>query len=99
MSGGSFGYIQYRFSEIIEKIEKQIRENKSKSDPEVWYTPNNFSEETIEELKTGIELLKKAQIYTQRIDWLLSYDDSETTFHKRLSDDLRENGLLNEHKK
>jgi len=44
--------------------------------------------ENILEGYEGIELLKKAQIYAQRIDWLLSGDDGEDTFHKRLSQDL-----------
>lgn len=50
----------------------------------------NFSEETINEFKKGIELLRKAHIYAQRIDWLLSCDDGEEDFHERLKEDLEE---------
>jgi hypothetical protein len=31
-----------------------------------------------------------AQIYAQRIDWLVSGDDNEDSFHKRLAKDLAE---------
>jgi len=89
MSGGRFDYMQYRLSEISDAIEQEIIDNNapSKSKDE-WFEPNNYSEKTIEEFKTAIWLLKKAQVYAQRIDWLLSGDDAEETFHKRLKDDL-----------
>lgn len=48
----------------------------------------NFSYETLEEFKKGYEILRIAEIYSQRIDWLLSFDDGEDTFHKRLKEDL-----------
>lgn len=47
-----------------------------------------LSKETISEFKKGIRLLKKAAIYAHRIDWLLSGDDGEDDFHKRLKEDL-----------
>lgn len=52
--------------------------------------PNKYdlSKETIKEFKKGIELLKKAQVYAQRIDYLLSGDDGEDNFHLRLKEDL-----------
>ena len=33
--------------------------------------------------------MKKAAIYAQRIDWLVSGDDSEESFHARLKRDLK----------
>lgn len=63
-------------------------------DPE-WYEkyPEDkfhykYSDEIIEEFKKGIELISKAQIYLQRIDWLLSGDDGEETFLTRLKEEL-----------
>lgn len=47
-----------------------------------------YNEETIEEFKKGLDILRKASIYAQRIDWLLSGDDGEESFHKRLKEDL-----------
>jgi hypothetical protein len=92
MSGGRFDYIQYRFSEIIDRIDQEIRNNNAEPRPVDWFTPNNYSKETLDEFRKGIEYLKKAQIYTQRIDWLLSGDDDEDTFHERLAEDFKEHG-------
>lgn len=41
---------------------------------------SEYSKETIKEFKKGIALLKKAEVYAQRIDWLLSGDDGEDSF-------------------
>ena len=48
----------------------------------------NFSEETIDEMKKGLDYLRKASIYAQRIDWFISGDDGEEEFHERLIEDL-----------
>ena len=54
-----------------------------------WYKYEyNYPKEVIDEFKKGVELLKKAQVYAQRIDWLLSGDDGEESFLQRLKDDL-----------
>ena len=52
--------------------------------------PNSYkySKETIKEFKKGLAILKKAYVYAQRIDWLLSGDDGEESFHKRLKEEL-----------
>ena len=90
MSGGRFDYSQYRITQIIDTIEQEIINNDAEPRPVDYFEPNNFSQETIEEFKKGIEYLKIAQVYAQRIDWLLSCDDSEESFHKRLKEDLNE---------
>lgn len=51
------------------------------------YYPD-YTAETIKELRRGVEVLKKASVYAQRIDWLLSGDDDEKSFHRRLKEDL-----------
>ena len=54
-----------------------------------WYKYDyNYPKEVIDEFKKGVELIKKAQVYVQRIDWLLSGDDGEESFLQRLKDDL-----------
>lgn len=88
MSGGRFDYLQYRFTEIVDVIEQEIIDNNAEPRPKDWFEPNNFREETIAEFKKGIEYIKKAQIYVQRIDWLLSGDDDEESFLKRLKEEL-----------
>ena len=47
-----------------------------------------FSKEAIKEFKRGLSILRKAYVYTQRIDWLLSSDDGEESFHSRLKEEL-----------
>lgn len=80
----------------VEKSIEQIRTDNPWLDLSIeqnieWYKYDyNYSKEVIEEFKKGVELLKKAQVYAQRIDWLLSGDDGEETFLKRLKEDLDE---------
>jgi len=94
MSGGHFNYEQYKISQIADDIDQLVRDNNSKELNEFGDTKgNNFSEETIAEFRKGIEILKQAYIYAQRIDWLISADDGEDTFHERLKHDL---GMKNE---
>jgi hypothetical protein len=47
-----------------------------------------YPDEVIEKFKEGLDMLRKAEIYAQRIDWLLSGDDGEESFLKRLREDL-----------
>lgn len=51
---------------------------------------SGYSKETIREFRKAIKLLKQAEVYAQRIDWLLSGDDGEESFHERLKADLEE---------
>ena len=85
MSGGFFNYEQYHISEIADKVERLL--NHEYDDGEYNYI-EGLSEETLAEFRVGVEALRKAYIYTQRIDWLLSGDDGEESFHRRLKEDL-----------
>lgn len=66
----------------------------SMDETEVWADGDSHIEfedpEVLDELKKGLEILKKAAIYTQRIDWLLSGDDGEDSFKRRLKEELDE---------
>jgi len=104
MSGGRFGYLQSRLKwdviDVIQKVidnnnkEIPIKERLSWNDSEYYekYPEeklySNYSDKTIQEFENGIDIVKKAYIYMQRIDWLLSGDDGEDTFHERLKEDL-----------
>ena len=55
---------------------------------EEGYFPD-YSKKTLKEFRRAIDLLKRASIYANRIDMLLSGDDGENTFHKRLEEDLK----------
>ena len=91
MSGGRFDYVEHRIPEIAETIQEAIDENNVKwdgcfSEPE--WNGERYTKETIEEFKNGIEQLRKAYVYAKRIDYLLSGDDGEEEFHKRLKEEL-----------
>ena len=104
MSGGSLcDYQQYHIRDIWERIQEEIDNNNKPyfENPEgEWEKLVNkdffeeggkrYSDETIVEFKNAIEILKKAYIYAQRIDWLLSGDDGEKSFHERLKEELQQ---------
>lgn len=84
--------------EIIDKngVEKTPEELKQEHyyDPQ-WYEiypedklHSNYSNEVIDKFKLGVEKLKEAYIYAQRIDWLLSGDDGSESFLERLKEEL-----------
>lgn len=101
MSGGYFEYNQYRIDEIADTLERIIRGAAGIESPSDDYSgessnswAKNFlaecSPETLQEFKTGLLTLKRAAVYAQRIDWLLSGDDGEESFHRRLEEDLKQ---------
>ena len=87
--------------EIEQTIERSGRpktreelKDESWRDPE-WYKkyPEDlnhykYPDEVIEKFKEGVAILRKAHIYAQRIDWLMSGDDGEDSFRKRLAEEL-----------
>ena len=89
MSGGHFNYEQYKISQIADDIDQLVRDNNNEKCNE-WgdMIGTSYSAKTIAEFNKGISILKQAYVYAQRIDWLISADDDEDTFHERLKDDL-----------
>ena len=75
MSGGEFGYKQYALLNLAEYIHnlKEI---------------DRYSTKTQSEFIVAQAILKIAYAYVHRIDWLVSGDDGEDNFHKRLAEDL-----------
>ena len=78
------------------KPEHEIKDTKRWSGDD-WYEkyPEDlnhyqYPDEVIEELKKGYWILRQASIYAQRIDWLLSGDDGDESFIRRLNDELRQ---------
>jgi hypothetical protein len=89
MSGGHFNYQQYIIGEIADDIKKLIATNNDESLNEYGEKIGRFySEETIAQFENGEKLLRAAAIYVQRIDWLISGDDSESSFHATLNREL-----------
>ena len=94
------GYMVDQIEETVVKngVEKTPEDLKNEGwrDPD-WYKkyPEDlfhykYPDEVIGKMKEGIEVLKRAQIYAQRIDWLLSGDDGEESFLRRLEEELNE---------
>ena len=105
MSGGHWEYLQYRFTDVAEDIRKLIEKNgKEKTQEEIKYSylsddfleryPDEkfhykYSDDMIEKFKEGLKHIELAQIYMQRLDWLLSGDDGDESFMSRLEEDLK----------
>ena len=79
MSGGSLDYFYSRIDEPVQIISEKIKWGKK-----IW------SLKTLRKFKIAIKYLKIAQIYTKRIEWLLSGDDGEDSFHERLREELED---------
>lgn len=85
MSGGHFAYLQYRLSDVADSIRSAIDLNGVEQE---YAYKTEFKEKTLKEFEEGIRLCELTQVYLQRIDWLISGDDGEETFHKRLAEDI-----------
>jgi hypothetical protein len=105
MSGGHSDYAQYRINDIINDIEQIIANNnleiaeEDKPKDEWGYDEHSYYEyppHIIEEFKNAVKYLKIAQVYAQRVDWLVSGDDGEESFMKRLYEDLNKLNLQEE---
>ena len=76
MSGGHFDYRQYELLTIAEAIQEVLEDS------------HGYSEATVQRFKEAIDALHIAEVYAQRIDWLVSCDDGEEDFHRRLEREL-----------
>jgi hypothetical protein len=89
MSGGYFDYNQYRIRDITDSIQKLVHSNDDETEDK-WGCPkgNHYSHRTIERFTQAVALLKLAEEFAQRVDWLVSGDDGEDSFHARLEEFL-----------
>ena len=90
MSGGYFFHKDCLLEDFADDIEQIIRNNDS-TELDEWgdRIGCNFSPETIEKFQQAVEHLRMARVYVRRIDYLLSNDDSEDSFHRNLAYDLQ----------
>ena len=99
MSGGAFEYNQYKIRQIWEIIQNELDKQGKEKQVQFWekeyydkYPEARFEKfygDDVQQIfKDGIEALKKAEIYTNRIDWFLSGDDGEDSLVSRLKSDL-----------
>ena len=89
MSGGAFCYKQYVLHDIADQIQNVI-DNNSSTEKNEWgeNKGHGYPPAVIEELAIGVRMLRRAHVYAQRADWLLSCDDGEDTFLTRLREGL-----------
>jgi len=93
MSGGYFNYNQYILIDMINKLderEAKIEQDKDDGKDTDVLTFDEASEDLIQDAKVLAQL---AQIFLQRVDWLLSGDDSSGTFKERIKEDLLDAGF------
>lgn len=89
MSGGYFDYNQYNIARIADDVDGLIRNNEVTELDEYGDTRGrNYSLEVITKFQAALKLLRAAEVYAQRIDWLVSGDDTEESFLQRLEEDL-----------
>lgn len=88
MSGGHFDYVQHRFGDVAEEIDRIIRDN-GMDDPDGWAHPA-YSDATLARFREAAVLCRRCEIMVHRIDWLVSDDDGEDDFHIRLDKELAE---------
>lgn len=86
MSGGHFDYGQFQIQNIVDSIEGIIDRNEN-GEAEEW---EKYEEDILENFREAVVVLKKAFVYAQRIDYLLSCDDGPDSFRRRLTKELED---------
>jgi hypothetical protein len=78
-----------RIAEFMERDKLiEVKEIKYQEYEDGEYYPE-YTEETIQIFRDAVKLLRKAAIYANRIDWLLSGDDGEESLKERLEEELK----------
>jgi hypothetical protein len=77
MSGGHFDYQNLDY--IIDTLTKDI----------IWNS-SNYKKSTVNALMSALKIIKEANVCINRIDYLMSGDDGEDTFIKRLKEELKD---------
>jgi len=77
------------------KSQRELKDEGGWRDNDEWYKKypedlnhHKLRDEILEEFKNAYEMLRKAEIYAQRVDWYLAGDDGEDSFLERLKSDL-----------
>ncbi len=89
MSGDACDFKQYEIEWIVREIERLIEvidliELNCYGDK----IGHGFNADTIKHFQDAVVCLKKAAVYAQHIDWLVSGDDGEKSFNQTLTEEL-----------
>lgn len=96
MSGGHFDYAQYRLNDIASSIDELIASNGDTSMNEFGDTRGaGYSDETIQRFSEASAALRRAEAMAQRVDWLVSGDDGEESFHSRWGEEVPDQEIRN----
>ena len=89
MSGGYFNYDQHRIGNIADDIDTLINSNDSE-ERDRWgdRLGHGYPPEVIARFREAVSALRRAEVYAQRVDWLVSGDDGEGAFLERLAEEL-----------
>ena len=96
MSGGFFDYQQHRLEDMANEIDKLIARNGAPiehvDDFEPRWSPthhDSFPPDILARFRETARELRRVGDMLQRVDWLMSGDDSEDTFRQRWSKEVR----------
>jgi len=82
MSGGHFDYVEHRFDEVVDELQRLIDTNdsteKDEFGEEIGY---HFNQYTINKFKIAKSAIAKSREMVHLIDYLVSGDTGEDTFH------------------
>lgn len=104
MSGGRFDNKQWHIGNIADNIEQEVITSGKPIPKQRWQYweidrfrehPEEavnyaYPESTLRLMEEAVYALRAAAIYAQRVDYLLSGDDSEESFEERLQEELAE---------
>ena len=89
MSGGYFCYRDVHITDIARSITRLVQENQS-TERDIYggLVGRAYPPEIIAHFVDAVSVLRKAAVYAHRIDYLLSGDDGEVSFLRRIHEDL-----------
>jgi hypothetical protein len=90
MSGGHFDYNEHRLDQLAEVIDQLIEDNEDTSSDEYGLSRSyGFKPETMARFKLTAFTLRLARVMTTRVDYLMSGDDGEDSFHRRFPEEIK----------
>lgn len=84
MSGGHFDYVQYRFVETEDALREIVKDEDGDYD-----LPGDIASD----VKEALDCLTKARLLINRIDYLVSGDDGEESYRRRVKEDFESEGI------
>lgn len=82
MSGGFFDYVQFQIDRVADQVESYIQRCEFE-DQEAGNRHLQYATETMARFRECEQTLRRASAMLQRMDCLLSGDDTEVMFHQR----------------